>query len=201
MLLVQVYRICRKQFSDAYHRRSDLLPAASYPLHSTKASSQSSIPSAAARRCSLTSVQSLDHYGQPDVGITSNHTEMNFKRRVTLSPLHEQNEESYEMINHLPENFTITNNWLEQRSKSMETNVNQVRSDQEIVGLEYGASENFIKLQYLGNKQQDNVSSDHKTAGKSDYQDQMTSNNDAQMVTKDVEYEACRRSRFKVTRI
>ena len=105
------------------------------------------------------------------------------------------------MIGHLPENFASTNNWLEQRSKSLETNVNQVRGDQEIVGLEYGASENFIKLQYLGNKQQDNVSSDHKTAGKSDYQDQMTSNNDAQMVTKDVEYEACRRSRFKVTRI
>ena len=41
----------------------------------------------------------------------------------------------------------------------METNVNQVRSDQEIVKLEYGASDNFNKIQYLGNKAQDNVSS------------------------------------------
>ena len=74
---------------------------------------------------------------------------MSFKRRVTLSPLHEQNEESYEMIDHLPENFTSTNNWLEQRSKSTETNV---RSDQEIVGLEYGASENFICIWEINSK-------------------------------------------------
>ena len=112
------------------------------------------------------------------------------------SPLHESNEQSStsqpgKMIHHL-ENFE-SNKWLlEQQSKYEGTNVRPVGSDQEIVAPKCGAS----NYEYVENK----LISDHETAGNSDYQDQMTNKKDFQLV-KGVEYEVCRRSKFKVTRI
>ena len=111
------------------------------------------------------------------------------------SPLHEGSEESSasqcKMIHHL-ENLE-NNKWLEQQSKCKETNVKQIGRDQATVAPKCGASK---PVEYLENK----LSSDHKTTGNSDYQNQTTNKKDVQLV-EGVEYEVCRRSKFKVTGI
>lgn len=123
--------------------------------HSTQASS-----SAAARRSSSISVLSER---QPfcrhekrcsDASIisnTSNRTD--FKREVVFPPIHEHNEDmlvsQYEMTCHL-KNFASAN--------ELERSKYKVKGDGGKFKPEYEATENFIKLECLENKQQASVS-------------------------------------------